>query len=460
MTAATNEGLPIESPQPVPKVMGLVPRSAFLWAAFAFVGLLIGLFLADVTGFRGRQSEGAEAAPPSEVAASAVAGVLANAPSPVDIANMADRPVASPSASPASSTVVAPNMPEPRAGTIVQASDAAPVQAGRPSQVQPTAGHGPATSAVLPEDAASRTVAAQAMAERYKADIQSLDEGQSSAGGGQLPAEARAVLQAAQSARALPVAAEQDFANFARDMAGTQLQQQRALDLLSRGSRQSPSQSDRAWIKEYGAEDDGSESKVRQLNLDGLVLQGTRIPVVAIESINSDMPGSVTAVSTSDIYDSLTQRRVAIPRGTRFNGSYSSEIRPGQTRLLFAFKRMVLPDGRAVDLMGATASDSIGRAGIEGDVDNHFLKMFGHSFAIAWIASRVSNKNGLTNSTSGNGVTSTGTVAGEVLGQVAQHILQRNSSIPPTISLPSGVPFNITLAKDVRLPFNGATYAR
>jgi type IV secretion system protein VirB10 len=199
---------------------------------------------------------------------------------------------------------------------------------------------------------------------------------------------------------------------------------------------------------------------VTQLPVDGLVLQGTRIPVVGLEAVTSDIPGMLTARSTVDIYDSLHQRRVAIPRHTRFIGSYSSEIRPGQTRVLFAFRRMVLPDGRSVDLSAAQGVDNIGRAGIEGDVDNHFLKMFGHSFAIAWISSKLSNRDGLTTSSTTNGQTSTGTVAGEVLSQVAQQILQRNAHIPPTISLPVGFPFFITLSKDVVLAPVGVSNVR
>jgi type IV secretory pathway VirB10-like protein len=222
-----------------------------------------------------------------------------------------------------------------------------------------------------------------------------------------------------------------------------------------------PTARDVAWLKDYSEEPSKSASgadsglspasRAKNVPTKNLVVQGTQIPVVSREAVNSDQPGSVTAWSTSPIYDSFTQTKVLIPAGTRFFGRYSSEIRAGQTRLLFAYNRMMLPDGRSVDLMGAQGGDNLGRAGVEGRVDNHFLEMFGYSLAIGWIGNKVGNSGTTTTTTGSSGTVSTETLAGQVAGQVAQSILQRNASIPPTIYKEAGSSFTITITGDIAL---------
>src|SRR5690606_27403734 len=58
----------------------------------------------------------------------------------------------------------------------------------------------------------------------------------------------------------------------------------------------------------------------RELVSRRMVLQGTKIPVVNMQRINSDLPGSIQVMVNADVYDTLTQRHKLIPKGSRMYG--------------------------------------------------------------------------------------------------------------------------------------------
>lgn len=213
------------------------------------------------------------------------------------------------------------------------------------------------------------------------------------------------------------------------------------------GVRSNP---DEAWLKDL-AQPVSAEAALAQKPVSRwIVFQGTRIPIVIREGVNSDLPGPVTAVSTYPVLDSIGQCATLIPAGSRFFGRYSSDIRPGQSRVLVAFNRMVLPDGRSVDLTGAQGVDSIGRAGVEGEVNNHWVKMFGYGLFVALIASNVKGGESVSVTQPG-GLTSTGSIAGQVLADTATRVLNRQQNIPPTIEMDPGARMFITVARDMAL---------
>ena len=197
---------------------------------------------------------------------------------------------------------------------------------------------------------------------------------------------------------------------------------------------------DQAWLKEASAEGTPEATYAKPAAADWMVFQGTRIPVVTREAINSDLPGQITAMSTANIYDGIHQCAVMVPVGTKFIGTYSADIRPGQSRLLLAYKRMIFPDGRSVDLSGAQGVDRVGIAGIEGDVDNHLLKMFGYASGGAQVTTQQSN-----------GTTTTTTIAGQVLADIGSRVMNRNTNIQPTIQLDPGMPMFVTTVRDIAL---------
>jgi type IV secretion system protein VirB10 len=99
---------------------------------------------------------------------------------------------------------------------------------------------------------------------------------------------------------------------------------------------------------------------------------GTVIPAALVTGIQSDLPGLVVAQVTEPVRDSLTGTRVLIPQGSRLIGTYDSELAAGQTRLLLAWTRLLLPDGRSIALDRMPAADATGQAGLTVHINNHW----------------------------------------------------------------------------------------
>ena len=206
------------------------------------------------------------------------------------------------------------------------------------------------------------------------------------------------------------------------------------------------------WMREYAGE--GGRSRVLagyQAPTTLVLRQGKVIPAVLGRAIDSDLPGLLTASVSADVHDA--DGRLLIPRGATLIGRYDAGVRVGQTRLLFAFERLVLPNGFSFDLPAAPGADLAGAAGMTGDVDNHFFKMFGTSLLIAVLADHARQPAAVTQ----YGSSGPSTAAGQVLSDVSRTVLERNRVIPPTISVPQGTRINVEVVADMVFP---AAYPR
>jgi type IV secretion system protein VirB10 len=178
---------------------------------------------------------------------------------------------------------------------------------------------------------------------------------------------------------------------------------------------------------------------------------GTLIPGVLITRIASDLPGEIVGQTSRDVYDSRTQRILLIPKGSKLIGTYDNQVVASQSRLLVAWTRLILPDGRSMTLPGLALTDAQGRAGAEGKVDNHGGRVFGHSLLLSLISAGAQLSQ--PRQASVFAAPSAGQVAagalGQELSQVALEILRRGMSAPPTINIPAGQPFNVFLNGDI-----------
>jgi type IV secretion system protein TrbI len=182
-----------------------------------------------------------------------------------------------------------------------------------------------------------------------------------------------------------------------------------------------------------------------------MVLEGTVIPAVLTRSIVTDLPGVVTAVVNRDVYDSLTGRRLLICKGAHLVGRYNNEVQSGQSRLLFAFTRLTLLDGSSFDLGGFNGSDGAGAAGVEGDVNNHFLRIFGTSLAIGFLADRLTMKAAIPQGQNGQR-----SATGQIMVDTANEYLARFRTVAPTITIPQGAPINVEVRRDMVFPADSA----
>lgn len=203
------------------------------------------------------------------------------------------------------------------------------------------------------------------------------------------------------------------------------------------------------WVREYSKEAGGQRGVLTGYQAaKRLVLrQGKVIPAVLGRQINSDLPGRITAYVSTNVYD--PDGRLLIPKGATLVGKYDSGVQVGQTRVMFAFERLVLPNGYSFDLPAAPGADLAGAAGMTGDVDNHFLKMFGSSLLIALLSDNVKQPSSVTQVGGGGPVM---TAAGQVLSDVSKSILERNRTIQPTITVEQGTRINVEVVADMVFP--------
>lgn len=106
-----------------------------------------------------------------------------------------------------------------------------------------------------------------------------------------------------------------------------------------------------------------------------LVAQGTIIQAVLETALDSTQPGQVRALVSRDVRNARGDK-VLIPKGSRLYGDYKADISSGQKRANVQWSRLLRPDGVAIQL-DSPATDELGRAGIGGRVDTHFLERFG-----------------------------------------------------------------------------------
>jgi type IV secretion system protein VirB10 len=182
---------------------------------------------------------------------------------------------------------------------------------------------------------------------------------------------------------------------------------------------------------------------------------GSLIPAVLATGINSDLPGDLVAQVSRDVYDSRTERRVLIPKGSRLLGRYQNQVAAGQHRLLVAWDRLLFPDGSSLRFPGLPGTSGSGEAGLPGAVDNHLPTVFGSALLLSLLSAGVQLSQPQESATFGQAA-STRQVGAAALGQelstVATELLRRRLAIAPTLRIPSGTEFQVFVRADLALP--------
>lgn len=182
---------------------------------------------------------------------------------------------------------------------------------------------------------------------------------------------------------------------------------------------------------------------------------GSVIPAVLLTAITSDLPGECLGQVSRDVFDSRSQRVLLIPKGSKLMCRYDDQVVAGQGRLLVAWTRLLLPDGRSMSLPGLALKDAEGQTGARGDVDNHTRRVFGRALLLSAIGAGAQ----LSQPRQGNilSAPSTGQVmagaVGQELSNVALEVIRRGMDQAPTITIPQGRSFNVFLNGD--LVFDG-----
>jgi len=171
------------------------------------------------------------------------------------------------------------------------------------------------------------------------------------------------------------------------------------------------------------------------------VPKGVIIAAVLETALDSSRPGAVRAIVSRDVR-SFDGSRVLIPRGSRIYGEYGADVTSGQKRALIRWQRLTRPDAVVIDL-DSPAADPLGRAGVEGRVNSHFLARFGGAIlqsvldiGVGLATRSVTNDNaviiGLPGSTQ------------QISGQ-----LQQSTQVQPTLRVRQGTSVSVFVARDL-----------
>lgn len=177
------------------------------------------------------------------------------------------------------------------------------------------------------------------------------------------------------------------------------------------------------------------------------IFAGSIIPGAMVTGINSDLPGDIIAIVRENIYDTVKGRHVLIPQGTKIIGSYNSGVEYGDNRVLFAWDRLIYPNGDSIQLRGMKGADLGGYSGTEADVDNHFARLTGAIMMSSFMAIGTEKLD--------NGNTFRSTMAEDV-NRSGQKIVDMQLNVKPTLKVKPGQRFNVMVNKDIILkPYRG-----
>jgi type IV secretory pathway VirB10-like protein len=184
-------------------------------------------------------------------------------------------------------------------------------------------------------------------------------------------------------------------------------------------------------------------------NLDFLVAQGTIIGAVMETALDSDLPGFARAIVTRDVL-SFDGSQVLIPAGSHVIGEYNSGVAQGASRIFIVWNRLIRPDGVSVSL-ASPAVDDLGRGGLGGKVNRHFLQRFGGAILLSVLTGGIS---AVTQSLSRGStvIVSSTNEATSLAGQAS-----KGSDIAPTIKTRQGATVRIFVARDLDFSAVGPT---
>jgi type IV secretion system protein VirB10 len=194
-----------------------------------------------------------------------------------------------------------------------------------------------------------------------------------------------------------------------------------------------------------GGEREGTQVRFKPTEIPGakagaaidktLVLMPGLIRCVLDVEVNSQLSGPLMCHLPDPV---ISDGNVTLmEKGSQIFGSYTSEVKQGQNRIMAVSATGWTPNGVPIPLGGPLA-DSLGATGMPGSVDNHYGERFGAATALmlingglgiaqAALSKEGSGGNSYISLNSGNGV-----------GSLAQEVLRSTINIPPTIQKHQG----------------------
>lgn len=206
-------------------------------------------------------------------------------------------------------------------------------------------------------------------------------------------------------------------------------------------------------------------------NTGSVIAEGKVIDAVLETAINTDLPGSLRAVVSRDVY-AEQGKKVLIPRGSRLIGSYAAEVQRGQQRINVAWSRVIMPNGYDIAIE-SPGIDQLGRSGVEGKVDNKYFEIFANAalvsslnIAVASVADRLTkaqpitetkttdNKNDTTDTRTGRSIDFATQDAVKSFGDTVKDVVRDSLKSKPTITVNQGTLLKVFVKRDLVFPVN------
>ncbi|WP_119344317.1 TrbI/VirB10 family protein [Facilibium subflavum] len=244
-------------------------------------------------------------------------------------------------------------------------------------------------------------------------------------------------------------------------------QDQSKIGAKTPSGKQTPEQQREAFMEGGpSAKDITNQNTIQKPISDNVIMAGNAIPAILQTKIVSDLPGTIVARVSKDVYDTLTGQTLLIPRGSKLIGEYNSKTVYGDTSVQVKFIRLIRPDGSSIILPNQQGMDSSGVSGLADEVDNHWGQLIGAAalstvFNVPAVAAQVATQSNATVCDSnGNCTSNYGQVAqnsvlqslGQTASQVGGKITDRAMNLKPTITINSGKEFSVLVTKDTYLP--------
>lgn len=178
------------------------------------------------------------------------------------------------------------------------------------------------------------------------------------------------------------------------------------------------------------------------------LISGSVIPAALVTALNSDLPGSIVAQVTSNVYDSVSGQYLLIPQGARLIGEYRSAPTYGDRRLLLVWNRLIFPNGWSISLRGMQGTDPSGASGLRDQTDNHLGRLAGAVGLSAVVSVVADNAQNDDEHSLGQSV---GDAAAAEAARTGGRIIDRELQVRPTLRVRAGASVRVLVTRDIQL---------
>ena len=179
-------------------------------------------------------------------------------------------------------------------------------------------------------------------------------------------------------------------------------------------------------------------------NRNYLIAQGTSLDCSLETALDSSLSGLTTCILSRDVY-SDNGRVLLLDRGSKLTGEYTGGLKNGQKRLFVLWTRAKTPNGVVIALNSPSA-DGLGRSGMSGWVDTHFMARFGTAIFLSIIKDSIQTYQASQVDAQGSVIIGNTAESGE---KVVEKVLDATANIPPTLVKNQGETIKVMVARDL-----------